>query len=183
LKVRSLKGSYSVVRGLITFSLAGALACGAAATPLAASAEATPPPATSVGSAETSASMATTGSVAATLTSAPAIMTPPVAPGVKRPARKLTARQIIAKTGRERGLSKAEISALMWICRRESNFHPTSESRNGLYHGLFQLNRGMAGGHPWKDPAWNTKRAIKYMRGRYGGVMRAKAFWVAHHWY
>jgi hypothetical protein len=41
----------------------------------------------------------------------------------------------------------------------------------------------MAHGKPWKDPYWNTKRAIKYMKGRYGGVLKAKAFWLSHHWY
>jgi hypothetical protein len=48
---------------------------------------------------------------------------------------------------------------------------------------LFQLSKGMANGHPWKDATWNTKRAIKYMKGRYHGVLNAKRFWLSHHWY
>lgn len=135
------------------------------------------------------ASVVTSVTADATLTALPATptvtptatttVTPTVTP---RPTKKLTVRQVIAKVGREAGLRQAEIDALLWIAKRESNYHPTSVSRGGCY-GLFQLSRGMASGHPWKDPAWNTKRAIKYMRGRYGGVLKAKAFWLRHHWY
>ena len=89
---------------------------------------------------------------------------------------------IIAETGREAGLSETEIDALLWIAYRESRYHPKSHSRSNC-HGLFQLSKGMAHGKPWDDPEWNTRRAIKYMRGRYGGVLQAKAFWKAHHWY
>jgi hypothetical protein len=113
-------------------------------------------------------------------TTTPALKAAP-APKAKK-KKKLTVRQKVAKAGRDRGLSKKEVAALLWICKRESNFHSTSVSRSGCY-GLFQLSRGMAKGHPWKKPVWNTKRAIKYMRGRYGSVLKAKAFWKAHHWY
>lgn len=98
------------------------------------------------------------------------------------PESKRSVRKIIADTGRAAGLSTQEIGALMWLAYRESRFHPTSHSRSEC-HGLFQLSAGMAHGHPWKDPEWNTKRGIKYMRGRYGGVLQAKAFWQRHHWY
>ena len=53
----------------------------------------------------------------------------------------------------------------------------------GSCYGLFQLNASMSHGKPWTNPEWNTKRAIKYMKGRYGGVLKALAFWKAHHWY
>jgi hypothetical protein len=184
LKVNSPIGSNPLVRGLVALSLTAILAYGSAAAPLAANAEVAPR--------ATEPAAVAAASLVVTLPSSPATMSPLpvpfgapviVAPPVRKPVKKLTVRQIIAKTGRERGLSKAEIDALMWICKRESSFHPKSESRNGLYHGLFQLNKGMAHGRPWKDAAWNTRRAIKYMRGRYGSVLRAKAFWVAHHWY
>jgi hypothetical protein len=185
LKVNSQTSSNPMMRGLVAFSLTLALASLAAA-PLAASAEVAPPAAdpvasvetTPVASVETSAGMPALSSLT-TLTPLPAPVTPPAPPAKKK---KLTVRQVIAQAGRKAGLSTKEIAALIWICKRESNFHPTSHSRSG-YHGLFQLSKGMAHGRPWKNPAWNTKRAIRYMRGRYGGVLKAKAFWVAHHWY
>lgn len=100
------------------------------------------------------------------------------------PALKGTAlvKWVIEETAREEGCTETEIDALLWIAYRESRYHPTSHSRSNC-HGLFQLSKGMAHGKPWDDPEWNTRRAIKYMRGRYGGVLQAKAFWKAHHWY
>jgi len=179
LKVRYQYGSNLVIRGLFAFSLTFALAF-AGATPLAASAEAIAPSVVTSASVDTSvAASVATLSVSATL---PVAVTPAI-PVVKRVVpRKLTVRQIIAKVGRERGLSSREIAALLWMAKRESNYHPASHSRSQC-HGLFQLSKGMAHGHPWNDPAWNTKRAIRYMKGRYGGVMKAKAFWMSHHWY
>ena len=179
MKVRYQYGSNLVTRGLFAFSLTFALAF-AGAAPLAASAEAIAPSVVTSASVDTSiAASVATMSVTTTL-SAVATLAVPV---VKRVvARKLTVRQIIGKVGRERGLSSREIAALLWMAKRESNYHPTSESRSQC-HGLFQLSKGMAHGHPWKNPAWNTKRAIKYMKGRYGGVMKAKVFWMSHHWY
>jgi hypothetical protein len=174
-KVSSPISSTQAARGLAAVSLAWALAAGGAAAPFSAIAEVTQPLDVAVASAEasTTASAQTTVVVAAgSLLAAPARVV------VKR----LTVQQIIAKTGYAAGLSKAEVTAMLWMAKRESNYHPWSESRSEC-HGLFQLSKGMAHGHPWKDAAWNTKRAIKYMKGRYGGVLRAKAFWVAHHWY
>lgn len=173
MKVPNLITSSVLMRGLALVSLTVALAAGAAA-PVAAVAESAPAvvttspslPATSTSSVEGTIALATVG---ATVTPLPV-------------ARKLTVREIVAKVGRDAGLSKSEVDALLWIAKRESNFHPTSHSRSEC-HGLFQLSAGMAHGHPWKDPVWNTKRAIKYMRGRYGGVAKAKAFWLSHHWY
>lgn len=116
-----------------------------------------------------------------TIGSAEATVEPLPAPVVKK-KKKRSVRQIIIDTGRAAGCSKAEVRALLWLAWRESRFHPTSHSRSNC-HGLFQLSKGMAHGKPWKNPVWNTKRAIKYMRGRYGGVLQAKRFWQSHHWY
>ncbi len=170
--------STTLARGTAAFVLTCALAFGGAAVPLTASAEASA--ATAPASADASASAPSTSSVA-TIAVAPVVL--PVTPPAKQaPAKKLTVRQIITKTAIAAHLSKTEIATLMWIAKRESNFHPRSESRSEC-HGLFQLSAGMAHGHPWRGPAWNTKRAIKYMRGRYGSVLRAKSFWLSHHWY
>ena len=179
MKVRYQYGSNLVTRGLFAFSLTFALAF-AGAAPLAASAEAIAPSVVTSASVDTSvAASVATMSVTTTLSAVATLAVPLVKRVI---ARKLTVRQIIAKVGRERGLSSREIAALLWMAKRESNYHPTSESRSQC-HGLFQLSKGMAHGHPWKNPAWNTKRAIKYMKGRYGGVMKAKVFWMSHHWY
>lgn len=89
---------------------------------------------------------------------------------------------IIRSEANRAHLGGADTAALLWIAKRESNYHPTSHSRSEC-HGLFQLSRGMAHGHPWRDPRWNTRRAIRYMRGRYGSPLKAKAFWLRHHWY
>jgi len=176
LKVHNLIGSNPARRALIAVSLAFAMA-GGIAVPLMATAQEVQPVAAPLVSAEATVSAdATVTAVATTVTPAP------VAVPTVTVAKKLTIRQIVAKVGRNAGLSTRQVAALLWICKRESNFHPTSESRSEC-HGLFQLSKGMAHGHPWKNPTWNTKRAIKYMRGRYGGVLQAKAFWSSHHWY
>ncbi len=117
---------------------------------------------------------------AAATTSPAVVATPPKqAPA---PAKKLTVPQLITKIGHDSKLSAQQIAALLWIAKRESNYHPTSKSSSGCY-GLFQLSASMVRGQPWKDATWNTRRAIKYMKGRYGGPVQAKAFWTRHHWY
>jgi hypothetical protein len=126
--------------------------------------------------------VATVTSVATTAAPAPGVIATAPVPVKKAAVKKLTVPQIIAKVGTEAKLSKAEITALLWIAKHESNFHPTSVSGSGC-HGLFQLSSSMVAGHPWTDPNWNTKRAIKYMKGRYGGVLKAQAFWASHRWY
>lgn len=188
MKVPSPISSKQAVRGLVAVSLAWVLAAGGAAAPvMAAAAEAPAGSATPTAAVSGHESTATIVSVqealAASAFGAPAAaatVTPLPTPVVKRT--KLTVPQSIVQTARTAHLSKAEIDALLWIAKRESNYHPRSHSRSEC-HGLFQLSAGMAHGHPWTDPAWNTKRAIKYMKGRYGGVLRAKAFWSSHHWY
>lgn len=156
------------------------------AAPLAAMAETLPAPASSEtsGTAGSVGTTLTAAAVAPTATATPKVAVAPVKKKAKKKAKKkkLTTRAIVAKVGRAKGLSKAEVRALLWVADRESNFHRRSVSRSGCY-GLFQLSRGMAHGHPWRSATWNTKRAIRYMRGRYGGVLHAKRFWLSHHWY
>lgn len=171
-----------VARGMAAAVLVAALATSVGSLPVA-FAETAPAGAPVDASGSAPASLAASAASAASATTDATTVTPVATSTVAAAApKKLTVRETIAKTGRDAGLSKSEIDALLWVAKRESNYHPTSVSRGGCY-GLFQLSRGMAKGHPWKDPAWNTKRAIKYMRGRYGSVLRAKAFWASHHWY
>ena len=179
MKVPNLYSSKSAVRVAAAVSLAWALVVAGASAPLAASAEVSPIPAAPAVAATATAAFDTTASADVTATPATeSSVTTAAAPAKK----KLTVKQTIAKVGYAAGLSKAEVKGLLWIAKRESNYHPTSKSKSGCY-GLFQLSKGMAGGHPWKNPTWNTKRAIKYMKGRYHGVLKAKAFWRSHHWY
>jgi hypothetical protein len=160
----------------LAVSLAWVLTAGGAAAPLTATAVASPSQA-ALGSTESVTTTMTT--TVTTGTPAPGVIPTTTAAPVEK---KLSIPALITKIGSQSGLSKAEVAGLLWLAKRESNFHPTSESRSEC-HGLFQLSKSMAHGHPWKDPTWNTKRAIKYMRGRYGSVLSAKAFWSSHHWY
>jgi hypothetical protein len=93
-----------------------------------------------------------------------------------------SSKAIIVSVAHATGYGKAQTDALLWIAKRESNYHAWSHSRSEC-HGLFQLSRGMAHGHPWRDPRWNTLRAIRYIRGRYGSPLRAKAHSVRYGWY
>lgn len=181
MKVRSLTISRSITRVLAAGSLAVALGVSGAAAPFAAWAQPTSPAAASA----VSVLATVTPTTSAVESTTPAVVTTPTASvkaPVKAPAKKLTVPQLISKIGHQSGLSAVQISALLWIAKHESNFHPTSKSSSGCY-GLFQLSASMVRGHSWKDATWNTKRAIKYMKGRYGGPVQAKAFWTRHHWY
>ena len=190
MKVPSLFHSNSFARGAVAVALASAMAATVAAVPLAANAAVTPTAIVSVAtSVESSAVLAPPSLVASAAMAVPGVVVTLTPVTVRKPAakkkkaRKLTVRQRVVLAGRAKGLKKAEIKALLWICKHESNFHPSSRSRSGSYFGLFQLSKGMAHGRPWKSATWNTKRAIKYMRGRYHSVLKAKAHWLAHHWY
>ena len=88
---------------------------------------------------------------------------------------------IVAEAKREH-LSTANTAALFWIAKRESNYHAFS-SNHGKCLGVFQLSKAMCRGWNWYDPALNTRRAIRYMKGRYGSPVRAEAFWQRHFWY
>lgn len=182
MKVRSLIDQSSRPRIVVAAALALALT-GGMVTPLAASAATAPAPETTpsatvlvTASAPVVPAESATTTVPSSDTTAPAVTAPAPAP------KKRTVRDTILYVGKRAGLSAAELNALLWIAKHESNFHPTSKSKSGCY-GLFQLSSKMSAGHPWKDPTWNTSRAIKYMRGRYHGVLNAKSFWQSHHWY
>jgi soluble lytic murein transglycosylase-like protein len=176
LRFSNLIGSSHVVRGLAALAVSAALVAGGSAAPLTARAEDAPVAVTAPATVESTATVTTTTTATVeSTTTTPTLAAPPV-------VRKLSIPQLIAKLGHEAGLSNTEVDALLWIAKHESNFHPTSHSRSEC-HGLFQLSAAMAHGRPWKDPTWNTKRGIRYMKGRYGGVLQAKSFWLKHHWY
>jgi hypothetical protein len=79
-------------------------------------------------------------------------------------------------------LGKADTAALLKLAYRESRWHAASNN-HGRYLGVFQLSRSMCRGKPWWNPRWNTRRALAYIRHRYGTPARALAFWHKHRWY
>lgn len=91
-------------------------------------------------------------------------------------------KRVIKQEARRAHLNAANTSALMWLGRRESTYKATA-SNGGRCLGVFQLSRSMIHGHQWFNPRWNTRRAIRYMRGRYGSPAAAKSFWLNHSWY
>lgn len=91
-------------------------------------------------------------------------------------------RAVIVKEAKAAHLSAANTAALLWIAKRESNYHATS-SNHGRCLGVYQLSKSMCRRFAWWNPALNTRRAIRYCKGRYHSPVRAKAFWLKHHWY
>jgi len=75
----------------------------------------------------------------------------------------------------------ADVTAMKRIADYESHDHPTSHSRTCF--GLFQLSRTVAKGHPWSDAAWNTRRALAYVKRRYGTPRKAWAHIRKSGWY
>jgi len=95
-------------------------------------------------------------------------------------AKKRAVIKIITAEAKKKGLSKAEISALLKICKRESGYRPTA--RNHSCKGLFQLKTSF-GASKWKDPAWNTRKAIRYIKHRYGTCRAALRHSYSRGWY
>ena len=89
--------------------------------------------------------------------------------------------EIVAEAKRAH-LSSRDTSALLSIAWSESRDHAFSSNR-GRCLGCFQLSKAMCRGWNWWDPALNTRRAIKYARGRYGSPSKALAFRKRHGWY
>ena len=87
---------------------------------------------------------------------------------------------IIKTVAAQKHLSKAEVSALLKICKRESGYRPTA--RTGSCKGLFQLMTHF-GPNKWQDPKWNTAKAIRYIKHRYGTCRAALAHSYSHGWY
>jgi len=94
------------------------------------------------------------------------------------------AKRIVARVANQRGLCKADRIALYKIAKRESNYRHLARSNggNGKYKGIFQLGFKKMGSK-WKDPAWNTRRAIKYIKHRYGTPRKALAHSNRYGWY
>lgn len=79
------------------------------------------------------------------------------------------------------GFGSLDVTAMKKIADYESHDHPKSHSSSCW--GLFQLSTKMIKGHPWSDPTWNTKRALTYVKGRYGTPRKAWAHIRKTGWY
>jgi hypothetical protein len=93
----------------------------------------------------------------------------------------LTVHEIISKYTLAAGFHDHDVTAMKRIADYESHDHPTSHSKTCW--GLFQLSTSMTKGHPWSDPVWNTKRAVAYVKSRYGSPVKAWAHIKASGWY
>jgi len=88
--------------------------------------------------------------------------------------------KVARETMHRMGIKSKDIKEAMWIHHHEGG--PNSVNPSGCYGG-WQLSSGMAHGHKWWCPVWETKRAVKYMRGRYGSIHKAYLFKKSHDWY
>ena len=93
---------------------------------------------------------------------------------------------IALSTLRVCGLNAAEIAQAWQIHKWEGGWN--SISKSGCYGG-WQIKLGGKGAHAGItqaeafDPAWSTRYAVGYMRGRYGSIAAAYAFHIRHGWY
>ena len=114
------------------------------------------------------------------------LMHPKYAFGMTKALTASQVRGIIRDEAKRAGLGKADTAALVELARRESTWHAASHSTRSECHGVLQLSKGMAHGHAWWDPAWNTRRAIRYIRfstHRYRTPRRALAHSRRYGWY
>jgi hypothetical protein len=79
------------------------------------------------------------------------------------------------------GFTQADVVAMKKIADYESHDH--TKGWAGRNYGLFQLNRSICKGQPWRDPVWNTKRALKYVKGRFKTPVLAWAHIKKTGWY
>ena len=79
------------------------------------------------------------------------------------------------------GFGSPDVTAMKKIADYESHDHPRSHSSSCF--GLFQLSKNMVKGHPWADPVWNTRRALKYIKHRYATPRKAWAHIKRTGWY
>ena len=105
--------------------------------------------------------------------------------GAATPAMALSAKKrhvvnIIKKVARAKHYGPKQRTALLKIAKRESGYRPTA--RNNSCKGLFQLMTSF-GKNKWAKASWNTARAIRYIRHRYGTPRKALAHSYRYGWY
>jgi hypothetical protein len=93
----------------------------------------------------------------------------------------LSVHSIISKYTLAAHFTAADVTAMERIADYESHDHPTSHSKSCW--GLFQLSTSTVKDHPRSDPAWNTQRALRYVKSRYGTPTKALAHIKKTGWY
>jgi len=87
---------------------------------------------------------------------------------------------IIKRVARNSGYKVKQRSALLKICKRESGYY--TRALTGSCKGLFQLKTHF-GRSKWTNARWNTLKAIKYIKHRYGTPRAALAHSYRYGWY
>jgi hypothetical protein len=103
--------------------------------------------------------------------------------GAATPAMAMTKKAVIktiTTEAKKSHYSKAQVSALLKICARESGFRPAAQ--NHSCKGLFQLKTSF-GRKQWANAAWNTRKAIRYIKHRYGTATAALGHSNRYGWY
>ena len=95
-------------------------------------------------------------------------------------AKKKAVIKIIKAEAKKKNLGPVQIAALLKIANRESGFRPTAT--NGPCKGLFQLATSH-GRSKWSKPGWNTRKAIRYIKHRYGTPTAALRHCYRYGWY
>lgn len=93
--------------------------------------------------------------------------------------------KIARATLKKCGLTKKERRLAMAIHHAEGGPNSVSKAKTAKLrcYGGWQLSWGMAHGHRWWCPVWSSKRAVRYMVGRYGSIAQAYYFKRANGWY
>jgi len=104
-------------------------------------------------------------------------------PGPDNPKAATDADALALATLRSCGLSPAEVSEAWYIHSHEGGWRSVSAS--GCYGGwqiMLSAHTGITETQAF-DPAWSTKWAVNYMRGRYGSVGAAYDHKKGYGWY
>ena len=111
------------------------------------------------------------------------VSTPRLAPTAPSRTYGSSGADIIRQVAAQHGCSGEETRMLLDIAHHESTHRVNAVSATGKYVGLFQLGPHLGSYEQRLDPYWNTARAIRYMRGRYGSIAAAYHFRNANNWY
>lgn len=102
---------------------------------------------------------------------------------IKLDAKQESAVSIIVEAAVSAGCTQQEIDMLLYIAFKESSFCCDAVSPGGECIGFYQLSSDKGTLEQRLDPYWNTDRAIRYMKERYGSIRAAYSFRKAHNWY
>ena len=101
-------------------------------------------------------------------------------PAMALSAKKRAVIKIIKAEAKKSHLSNTQIAALLKIAKRESGYRAAAQ--NHSCKGLFQLKTSF-GRSKWADAAWNTRRALRYIKHRYHTPTAALRHSNRYGWY